>query len=113
MGPSSGMSIAFADCLADPRVALVVPALVLRAVVAVEPRGARVEGRPGMVGVWLSTSSVAPTRHQLSVLLFTHTPRGNDSWEQGSRVQGPPLLATSGESALIRRPAEWHHRQSS
>jgi hypothetical protein len=51
-GPSSGISTAFEDCLADDaRVDLVVPELDLRAVDVVDPRGVRVEVRPGMFAV--------------------------------------------------------------
>lgn len=50
MGPSSGISTVFADA----RVDLVVAPLALRAADVAEPRGARVEGRPGMFAVWLA-----------------------------------------------------------
>ena len=48
-GPSSGISMALEDCLAeDARVDLVAPVLDLRAVDVVDARGVRVEVRPGI-----------------------------------------------------------------
>lgn len=115
-GPSSGISTAFADCLAeDPRVALVVPPLALRAVVVVDPRGARVEGRPGIVGVWSAVCVVVYCGTVIGIncrwcCCLRTPPRGNGSWEQGSRVQGPPLTACDiGRERVDSPTSRWHH----
>jgi hypothetical protein len=58
-GPSSGISTAFEDCLAeDARVDFVVPVLDLRVVDVVDARGVRVEGRPGIFAISLTQCRV-------------------------------------------------------
>jgi hypothetical protein len=81
-GPSSGISTAFEDCLAeDARVDLVVPVLDFRAVDVVEARGVRVEGRPGIFAVSLLGCRIVRSCHQCVGVVVYSPPRRNDSVE--------------------------------